>query len=120
MAKILVVEDEATLRDSYELILSTAGYATHVAADGLEALGLCAATKFDLILLDIMMPHMDGVEFLKRFRQDDKTTRVVVMSNLSSGDELSRAMALGADRSVVKADVSPRQLLDMVREEVGV
>ena len=120
MAKILVVEDEATLRDSYQLILSTAGYDISVAADGAEALKLCEDTAFDLILLDIMMPHVDGVEFLRRYKPPTrKRSRIVVMSNLSSGDELAKAMSLGADKSVVKADVSPKQLLNLVREEVG-
>jgi len=120
MHKILIVEDEATLRDSYKLILSTVPYDVSVASDGAQALELCETNKFDLILLDIMMPHVDGVTFLKRYNDTPgPKSKVVVMSNLSSGDELSKAMALGAHRSVVKADVSPRELLALVRKEVG-
>jgi DNA-binding response OmpR family regulator len=119
MHKILIVEDEATLRDSYELILSTRPYSTSVASDGAKALELCQKTAFDLILLDIMMPHVDGVTFLKRYKDMGlPDVKVIIMSNLSSGDELAKAMALGADKSIVKADMSPKQLLDMVHAEL--
>lgn len=119
MQKILVVEDEVNLRDSYNLILSTAPYDVSVAGDGAEALALCKKVTFDLILLDIMMPRVDGVSFLKQFQELElPPVKVIVMSNLSSGDELSKAMSLGAYRSVVKADMSPRQLLELVETEL--
>jgi CheY-like chemotaxis protein len=119
MRKILVVEDEEVLRETYSLILSTEPYSISVAADGEEALTLCADTDFDLILLDIMMPKVDGVTFLERYSELNKPLpTIILLSNLSPGDEINRGLALGAHKSVVKADVSPKQLLSLVRYEL--
>jgi CheY-like chemotaxis protein len=119
MRKILVVEDEEVLRETYSLILSTEPYSISVAADGEEALNLCADTDFDLILLDIMMPKVDGVTFLERYSELNKPLpTIILLSNLSPGDEINRGLALGAHKSVVKADVSPKQLLSLVRYEL--
>jgi CheY-like chemotaxis protein len=119
MRKILVVEDEEILRDTYQLILSTEPYDISVASDGERALALCEHTAFDLILLDLMMPVMDGVTFIERLAaRQPILPAIVILSNLSSGDELSRALALGARKNVIKADISPRQLLALVRYEL--
>ena len=119
MRKILVVEDEPELRDTYELILTTEPYEVSVATNGKRALELCQHKSFDLILLDLMMPIMDGVQFLEAFHADDHpSTKIIIISNLSMGEMLSRAMQLGAQRSVVKADLTPKELLSLVRYEV--
>lgn len=119
MRKILIVEDESTLRDSYELILSTEPYEIRAATNGAEALRLCKETAFDLILLDLMMPIMNGIEFLKQYLKDaDKIPKIVVLSNLSSGEELNAALKLGAHKNFVKSNLSPRQLVSMVRYEL--
>jgi DNA-binding response OmpR family regulator len=119
MRKILIVEDEEILRETYNLILSTEPYSISVAVDGEEALMFCAKTTFDLILLDVMMPRVDGVAFLERYSELDKPMpTIILLSNLSPGDKISKALALGARKSVVKADVSPRQLLSLVRYEL--
>lgn len=119
MYKILVVEDEEVLREAYQAILSTEPYIIKSAADGGEALRMCKEFTFDLILLDLMMPKVDGVTFLEQFRASGMPEmRVVILSNLSSGDELSKALKLGASNSVVKADMSPRQLISLVRSEL--
>jgi DNA-binding response OmpR family regulator len=119
MRKILIVEDEEMLRESYRLILSTEPYEIHAASDGGEALQLCTKKEFDLVLLDLMMPRVDGLAFLEKLQHLDlPKTKVIVMSNLSSGEDLNQALSLGAYKSVVKADLSPRQLLAMVRYEL--
>jgi DNA-binding response OmpR family regulator len=119
MRKILIVEDEEILRETYRLILSTEPYAISVAEDGEQALKLCAKIEFDLILLDLMMPRVDGVTFLERFEKlGTPRPTIIVLSNLSSGDELAKALTLGARKNAVKADMSPRQLLSLVRYEL--
>lgn len=119
MRKILLVEDEDVLRDAYKFILSTEPYDIFVATNGSQALALCHEHTFDLILLDLTMPVMDGVKFLETFlREGLPATKVIIMSNLSTGDLLSRAIKLGAYKSVVKADMTPRQLVAFVRYEV--
>jgi len=117
MRKILIVEDEEVLRTTYEIILSTEPYIVQAAANGLEALELCKDTDYDLILLDLMMPQLDGVGFLKAFKKP-AMTRIVILSNLSSGDLLTEALRCGASSSAVKADLSPRQLIALVRYQL--
>lgn len=121
MRKILLVEDENTLREVYTMILSTEPYDLHTAANGREALAKCQVVTFDLILLDLMMPVLDGVGFLEQFstmQTDARSTKIIVLSNLSSGSQLHRALEAGAHRSVLKASISPRQLLATVRYEL--
>lgn len=118
MRKILVVEDEQDLRDTYDLILSTEPYVVSTATNGKIALELCAQKTFDLILLDLMMPVMNGVQFLEKFKMADHLdTKIVIISNLSNGDMLTQALKHGAVKSVVKADLTPKQLINLVRYE---
>lgn len=120
MRRILIVEDEVLLREGYGIVLSVEPYEVHMAADGGEALRLCQSIKFDLILLDLMMPKVSGVTFLERLGElDISRPKIIIMSNLSSGEDLSKALALGAHKSVVKANLSPRQLLSMIRYELA-
>jgi CheY-like chemotaxis protein len=121
MRKILLVEDENVLREAYTLILSSEPYDLYTATNGQEALELCQKYTFDLILLDLMMPVLNGVGFLEQFSADNARfapTKVVLLSNLSSGKDLSRALKLGVRRNILKADISPRQLLAAVRYEL--
>jgi DNA-binding response OmpR family regulator len=119
MRKILLVEDEPSLREVYSLILNTQPYDIHVAVNGQDALEKCQKNKYDLILLDLMMPVVDGVGFLKQFAAArGSLPKVVVLSNLSSGSELVEARQLGVQKSILKSDLSPRQLLSTVRYEL--
>ncbi len=119
MRKILIVEDEKLLREGYELMLSSEPYEVYSAANGAQALQLCKDKKFDLILLDIMMPIMDGVSFLEHYSKDiAEPSKVIIFSNLSASNELSKALALGVRKNFLKSDLSPRQFLAMVRYEL--
>lgn len=119
MRRILVVEDEPILRETYEMILSTLPYDFDVAGDGQAALDKCRDNNYDLILLDIMMPVMDGIEFLENYDQLDKMkSKIIILSNLSHGKELIRANQLGVTKNFVKADLSPKQLVSAIRFEL--
>jgi CheY-like chemotaxis protein len=121
MRRILLVEDEEILRESYEMILNTEPYIIDTAANGQEALVKFKENAYDLILLDIMMPVMDGISFLEKANQlEGEMPKVVVMSNLAAGSkEIDQAMKLGADKSILKASMSPRQFLTTVRSEIS-
>lgn len=119
MRKILIVEDEESLRDAYQIILKTQPYIVDVASDGQEALDKCQDETYDLILLDLMMPNVNGIGFLERFDSiNHESTKIVVLSNLSDTANLDKAMALGASKAVLKADLSPKQLIATVRYEL--
>ena len=84
--------------------------------NGKEALDKCREKEYDLILLDIMMPIMSGIEFLENIQEEDEVkSKVVLMSNLSSGKELEKARALGVSSHIIKSDTSPSQLISRIR-----
>ena len=117
---ILIVEDEPELADIYQTLLANTGYNTTLAHNGKEALTVASKHEPDLILLDLRMPIMDGVEFLKQYDLKDKhpDVKVVVFSNYDMQDEIDDAYRLGADKYVLKAWVSPRELLQIVEDSL--
>ena len=118
MRKILLVEDDPVLRETYEIILSTQPYACDYAENGSVALETCKNAAYDLILLDVMMPVMNGIEFLEHITKDQGiTSKVILMSNLSAGKELERAKTLGVNKHDLKSDMSPSQLISLIRYE---
>ena len=119
MRRLLLVEDEPILREAFTLMMSTQPYLVDTAEDGQIALERCRQAEYDLILLDLMMPVLDGVGFLRQFTPlKPAKTKIIIMSNLSSGKELETALDLGVERSVLKASMSPKDLLSMVRYEL--
>ena len=90
------------------------------AANGEEALNLVKKENYDLILLDLMMPILDGAGFMEKAKLLKKSphTRIVVMSNLSSGEGLERVLRLGAHRHAVKSDLAPNEVVDIIKEEL--
>lgn len=121
MHRILLVEDEKILREAYTIILQAQDdYQLDVAKHGQEALDLCEKNIYDLILLDLMMPVLDGAGFMEKACLAKKAphTRIVVMSNLSSGEGLEKVLRLGAHRHAVKSDLCPTDIVTVVEEEL--
>ena len=120
--KILVVEDEVMLSDAYHMLLRQAGYDVVVAHDGKDALDKTKDFEPDLILLDLRMPVLDGVGFLKEYDvvKLHADVKVIVFSNYDMQDEIDEAYNLGADRYILKAWASPRELLNLVSDALTV
>lgn len=118
MHRILLVEDEPSLREAYSLIIRSQPYELDTAINGAVALEKCATHKYDLILLDLMMPVIDGVGFLQKYHHTANPCKVILLSNLSSGQELSLALGLGAHKALLKADLSPTELLQTIKAEL--
>lgn len=118
MAKILIVEDEKLLNEAYELVLKREGYNVHSAFNGEEALKVFDDFKPDLVLLDLRMPKVDGVEFLKRLKPAENypDTKILVFSNYDEHSEIDSAFRYGATRYILKAWSSPRELVKVVKE----
>ncbi len=118
---ILIVEDEPELAEVYLTLLTQSGYETIVAHNGKDALKMAGDHQPDLILLDLRMPIMDGVEFLRQYDLKAKhpDVKVVVFSNYDLQDEIDDAYSLGADRYVLKAWASPRELLQIVKDTLA-
>jgi CheY-like chemotaxis protein len=117
MSKILVVEDDKTLREVYATILRFSDYVVDVASNGKAALELCAENHYDVILLDLMMPILDGVGFLKEVHLNKASpkTKIVVFSNLSSGSLIEEALRLGVKDHVLKSHLTPHGLVELIR-----
>lgn len=115
--KILIVEDEQILRDAYVHILSQEGYRVSEARNGREALESLEREDHDLILLDILMPKMDGLEFLKKAKLTKKhpRTKVIAFSNLSDHKKLEFMVGLGVTKNILKSSLSPKQLAEAVK-----
>lgn len=121
MAKILLVEDEPLLRESYRIVLEAASYEVECVSNGLEALQLCKDCAYPLILLDLMMPKLDGIGFLKEFYKTDKSkqTKIIILSNMTTDDKIDQALKLGAKSYIQKSELSPRQLVTLLRQELA-
>lgn len=115
--KILIVEDELALNEAYELILKKEGYDVKVAYDGQEALEIVKNMSPDLILLDLRMPRVGGIEFLSKYELSKKhpDVKVIVFSNLDTEKEIDEAYSLGAHKYMLKAWASPKELIKLVQ-----
>ena len=118
---ILIVEDERTLSDAYQMILRKSGYEVYAAYDGQEALTVAEEHPPTLILLDLRMPRMDGIEFLERYNllDDHPQVKVIVFSNYDMQKEIDEAYRLGAERYILKAWASPKELLQVVENTLA-
>ena len=116
-AKVLIVEDEEILLAALKEELSSGGYDVEGAKDGLEGLEKVKTFKPELILLDLLMPKMDGMEMLQKLKGDRETRDipVVILTNLSDYERISEALSLGAMDYLVKANYKLEDLLDKVR-----
>lgn len=99
---ILVVEDDAAIRRGVADMLRYSGYGVHEAADGRAGLGLALSVDADLVLLDIMMPGMDGLEVLAEIRKARPAQPVIFLTARGEGEDRVRGLRLGADDYVVK------------------
>ena len=119
--KILLVEDDFFLADIYQTKLSVENYNIVVAQDGVEGLHLANSEKPDLILLDIMLPKMDGLEVLKKLKAQDETKNipVILLSNLGQEFVVKGGMNLGAVDYLLKSDLTPREVINKIRKYLG-
>jgi DNA-binding response OmpR family regulator len=115
--RILLAEDDRFLRRAAESALKRAGFTVLPAADGEEALRLARAEKPDLVLLDLIMPKLQGFEVLKALKADPTTAMipVVVLSNLGQDGDVQRALESGAVAYLVKANLSLEELVVRAR-----
>lgn len=121
MRCILLVEDYASLQKMYTSALTKAGYEVELARNGEEALKLVEAKKFDLILLDLLMPGSSGIDFLEDYDVKGKhpEAKVIVLTNFDGADLLEKVEKLGARKVVLKADHTPKEVVEMIKKELA-
>lgn len=116
--KILLIDDDAALRQLYALELSTRGYQAVEASDGQEGLVKAQSEEPDLILLDIMMPKLDGIATLTQIKQDAAISKIpiIMLTNFGQEDLVKQAFSLGAGDYILKYKVTPAEMGDKVKE----
>lgn len=122
MSKILLVEDDETLSKMYQTKLELEGFEVATAFSGDEGIKKAATAHPDLILLDIMLPGMDGFGVIKQLQKVDKTKDIpiIIMTNLGTSDVfIDEAKILGVKRYLVKYKTSVDELAKAVKEELG-
>lgn len=121
MKKILVVEDEKELLEIISSQLREAGFEVATAVDGMAGLDEALRLHPDLILLDIVMPRMDGLTMLAKLRKDawGVGAKVILLTNLSDNEKVAEAMANGSYDYLVKADWNIHDVVKMVKEKMG-
>ncbi len=122
MKKIIIVEDEEILRNLLQKKLTAEGYEVSVAENGEEGLEKIRENRPDLILLDIIMPKMDGFEMLEEMKKDDSIfgIPVIVVSNSGQPVEIDRAQSLGARDWLVKTEFDPQEVINKVVSQIGI
>lgn len=121
--KILIVEDEAPLRNAVADILSFEGFTVFQAKNGQEGLDLALKEHPDLILLDLMMPVMDGLTMLEKMRQDvewGKNAAVILLTNLNDPEKIAQATSAGSYDFLVKSDWNIEDVVKKIKSRLGV
>lgn len=117
--KILVVEDEHFIGELYMRALGRAGYDVTVEIDGAKALELAKTDKFDIILLDLMVPNMTGIEILEHLRNTAETpelhSKIIITTNLEQAEDKRAAIEKQADGYLIKANVTPNELVSFLQ-----
>jgi CheY-like chemotaxis protein len=115
---ILLVEDDLFIRELYERQLTMAGYKVETAADGPEGLLKINAHKPDLLLLDIMLPKMNGLDLLKSIKTNETTkdVPVILLTNLGQDSVIKEGFNLGAEGYLIKSAYTPDQIIDEVKK----
>lgn len=118
MAKILIVEDDPLMSRMYQKIFTFEGYEVEVASDGQEGLSKAKNIKPTLILLDVMMPKMNGLQVLDSLKADEqmKAIPVIMLTNLAGQQDAETALAKGAVKYIIKSEYEPKQVTNMVKE----
>lgn len=118
---VLVIEDEEPLQMVLKDVLTTEGYEVSLAKNGLEGLEMALYQHPDIILLDILMPKMDGLEMLKNLRADEwgKKVPVIVLTNLSDNQDIAKAVEEDVFEYFVKSDIKIDEVIERIKEKIG-
>jgi len=117
MAKILIIEDDKFLRELIARKLTDENYEVEEAVDGEEGIKKVKTTKSDLILLDLILPGIDGFEVLSKIKEDSSLASipVIILSNLGQREDVEKGLKLGAVDYLVKAHFTPNEIIEKVK-----
>ncbi len=121
MKTILFIEDEFTLQKTLGEVLTQEGYQVISALDGEIGLRMAKEKKPDLVLLDLILPKMNGFDVLKKIKEDEeiKAIPIIVLTNLESLEDIEKALELGAATYLVKANYSLEEVLEKIKKAIN-
>ena len=120
MPKIAIVEDDQAISQMYRIKFEAAGYEVETAENGKLGLALAEKMRPDIILLDLMMPEMNGDEMLVELRKQPwgKNIKVIILTNMGEQEVPQNIKDLGVSAFILKADMTPRQVADLVKKRL--
>jgi len=120
--RIAIIEDDAAIAQMYRMKFEAEGYEVETAENGKLGLELAQTMQPDMILLDLMMPEMNGDEMLQRLRATDwgKEIKVIILTNMGEQEAPEVLKTLGVSAFIVKADMTPRQVAELVQQNLSV
>ncbi len=114
---VVLIEDDSVLQETFRDVLLGEGFKVTTASDGQEGLAIVRKQKPGIVLLDMLMPSLNGIEFLRQFdAKHHPETKIVVFSNLSDPEQMQQTLELGAVQYVVKSDLSLDQLIHLLED----
>src|SRR3989344_5986318 len=118
MNQILLVEDDPFLVDIYKTSLEEAGFKVEIATEGDEALRKLKEKRPDLLVLDIVLPQINGWEIIKEIKKEEnlKDLKIIILSNLGQKTEVEKGLSLGATKYLIKAHYTPREVVEEVKK----
>lgn len=121
MAKVLIIEDDPLMSRMYQKIFTFEKYEVEMAGDGEEGLAKASSVNPTIILCDVMMPKMNGLQVLEKLKADPatKSIPVVMLTNLSGQQDAETALSHGAVKYIVKSEHEPKEVADMVKEIIA-
>lgn len=115
--KILIIEDDSFISDMYKIKLESESFEVVVAADGVQGLEAAGKEHPDLILLDVVMPKMDGFTVLQNLKEKPEVQNipVIMLTNLGQKDSVEKGLKLGAEDYIIKAHFTPLEVVEKVK-----
>lgn len=121
MSKIAIIEDDQAISQMYRIKFESEGYQVETAPNGKVGLALLEEMRPDIVLLDIMMPEMNGDEVLQKIRSTEwgKKIKVIILTNMGEQEAPSALKGLDVSAFIVKAEMTPRQVADKVKKHLS-
>lgn len=113
---VLMIEDLPVIQNLYGESLSSHGFKVDVASDGKAALEKLKEKEYDFVLVDLLLPNVNGIEFLERFKDRPEKTKIIVLSDFNEEKTYKRAHELGISAYLIKAENTPTQLIEQLEK----
>jgi DNA-binding response OmpR family regulator len=121
MTRIAIVEDDLAIAQMYRMKFEAEGYHVDIAENGKIGLAVCEQMKPDLVLIDLMMPEMNGDEMLEKMRATDwgKNMPVIILTNVGEQEAPDKLKSLHVRAYIVKAEMTPKQVAELAKKELA-